>query len=92
MQAKEKSQRLTVVVGLYKSIPPPIQYDIVLGQGAKREHQKSLTTKDLHIFLVKGMPRIRNNLFQSGTQFDSLRVKETVKDDGCIIQSSYFKA
>lgn len=85
MQGKEKSQRLTVIVGLYKSNPPPIQYDTVLGQGAKCEHQKSLTTKDLHIFLEKGMLRIRNNLFQSGTQFDSLRVKGTVKDGGYII-------
>lgn len=85
MQGKEKSQRLTVVVGLYKSIPRPTQYDIVLGQGAKCEHQKSLTTKDLHIFLEKGMLRIRNNLFPSGIEFDSLRVKGTVKNGGYVI-------
>lgn len=57
----------------------------MLGQGAKCKHQKSLTTKDLHIFLEKGMLRIRNNLFQSGIQFDSLGVKGTVKDGGYII-------
>ena len=40
-------------------------------------NSKSLTIKDVHIFLVKGMPGIKNNLFQSGVQFDSLRVNGT---------------
>lgn len=65
----------------------------MLGQGVKCKQQKSLATKDLHIFLVKGMPEIRNNLFQSGIQFDSLRVNGTCERWWLYyIKSRYFKA